>query len=548
MVINVGNCLPVIDKKFHMKTLSIVFSMAIGVVVGVFVLPYLSNQGVISLPNIGGGSMTASEESSEPQPLYWVAPMDANYRRDKPGKSPMGMDLVPVYEESGSANSSPGTVRISPEVINNLGVRTAPATLRQLSTRIQTVGYVQYNEDSLIHIHPRIEGWIEKLHVTAEGDPVKKGQPLYDIYSQELINAQEELLLALNQNSERLKNGAIRKLRLLHVPERSIRRVLNTRKIAENITFFAPQSGVLDNLVIREGFYVKPENTLMSIGALDEVWVEAEVFEKQAGLVRLGADVTMTLDYFPGRSWLGQVDYIYPSLDAMTRTLKVRIRFENKDGLLKPNMFASVDIHAGEEQPLLMIPREAVIRTQDQDRVVLAMGEGQFKSLEVTLGQADQNYVEVLEGLSEGESVVTSAQFLLDSESSKSSDFKRMETRETDAPLMEWVEAKIESVDLMEGMEGMSGMKGMAMVGVTHAPIEAWKWPEMYMDFPVAESVDVSQLTPGLELHIQITKYPDHSFEISDVHIPDGAMKASMESSTKAVDHSGHTMSDGDNP
>jgi Cu(I)/Ag(I) efflux system membrane fusion protein len=232
----------------------------------------------------------------------------------------------------------------------------------------------------------------------------------------------------------------------------------------------------------------------------------------------------------------------------MTRTLKVRIRFENKDGLLKPNMFASVDIHAGEEQPLLMIPREAVIRTQDQDRVVLAMGEGQFKSLEVTLGQADQNYVEVLEGLSEGESVVTSAQFLLDSESSKSSDFKRMETRETDAPLMEWVEAKIESVDLMEGMEGMSDMKSMAMVGVTHAPIEAWKWPEMYMDFPVAESVDVSQLTPGLELHIQITKYPDHSFEISDVHIPDGAMKASMESSTKAVDHSGHTMSDGDNP
>ncbi|MFC3151354.1 efflux RND transporter periplasmic adaptor subunit [Litoribrevibacter euphylliae] len=528
-----------------MKIVSVVFAVVLGTIVGVLVTPFLAEQGVLpSFISLTTGQQDS--KNSEPEPLYWVAPMDSNYRRDKPGKSPMGMDLIPVYAQEGGSDSSPGTVSISPEVINNLGVRLGFAEMRILESRIETVGYVQYNEDALIHIHPRIQGWIEKLYVTAEGDPVKKGQPLYDIYSQELINAQEELLLALNQQSIRLRQAAMRKLRLLHVPEKSIQRLLRTRKVAENITFYAPQSGVLDNLSIREGFFVKPETTLMSIGALDEVWVEAEVFEKQAGLARIGADVTMTLDYFPGQSWQGKVDYIYPSLDAMTRTLKVRVRFDNKQHLLKPNMFASVVIHASDNKQHLMIPREAVIRTQDQDRVVLALGDGKFKSIEVTLGQSDQMYVEVLDGLEEGETVVTSAQFLLDSESSKSSDFKRMEARteekgapDNGGPQSSWVEAKIESIESMDGMG--------AMVGATHQPIDEWGWPEMYMDFPVAESVDVAALTVGMVLHIQITKYPNHKFEISDVHIPDDAMMKGMQPDmspmTEEVDHSGHDMS-----
>jgi Cu(I)/Ag(I) efflux system membrane fusion protein len=507
-----------------MKTVSVVISVVLAVLLGVFIggwgFPYLAKEKVI--PDFGSGFMSDTEiDSGEPEPLYWVAPMDANYRRDKPGKSPMGMDLIPVYEDASDGDAGPGTVSISPEIVNNLGVRTETAQMRKLATEIETVGYVQYSEDTLVHIHPRIEGWIEKLYVTAEGDPVKKGQPLYDIYSPELINAQEELLLALNQNSQRFRSAAIRKLRLLYVPESSIKRLLRTRKVAEHITFYAPQSGVLDNLSIREGFFVKPETTLMSIGSLDEVWVEAEVFEKQAGLVRLGADVSMSLDYFPGQVWEGNVDYIYPSLDAMTRTLKVRIRFPNREQLLKPNMFASVKIHGSDNSDYLMIPREAVIRTAAQNRVVLAVGEGKFKSLEVTLGQTDDLYIQVLDGLMEGDSVVTSAQFLLDSESSKNSDFKRMASRsDTDSndeneAQSSWVEAKIESIE---------SMGAMTMVGATHQPIDAWGWPEMYMDFPVVESVDVSQLEVGMVLHIEITKYPDHRFEISNVHVPDGAM------------------------
>jgi Cu(I)/Ag(I) efflux system membrane fusion protein len=303
--------------------------------------------------------------------------MDADYRRDKPGKSPMGMDLVPVYAQETRAEDDAGAVEISPEVVNNLGVRTARVELRALQTRISTVGYVQYDQDRLVHVHPRVEGWIEKLYVKAAGDPVTEGEPLYELYS--------------------------------------------------------PQhSGVVDNLNIREGFYVKPGTTLMSIGALDDVWVEAEVFARQAALVQVGQPVTMTLEYAPGRKWQGSVDYVYPSLDEQTRTLRVRLRFANSDLTLKPNMFAQVVIDVAQQGDVLQVPREAVIRTGDQDRVVMALGEGRFKSVAVALGRSDEQAVEILQGVELGDTVVVSAQFLLDSESSKSSDFKRMHSADGD--------------------------------------------------------------------------------------------------------------------
>jgi len=241
-------------------------------------------------------------ESTENKPLYWVAPMDANYRRDKPGKSPMGMALVPVYEDGGSgADSGPGTIRVSPEVVNNLGVRTASAVLGSLQSHISTVGYVQYDEDKLVHIHPRVEGWIEKLYVKAAGDPVEKGQPLYEIYSPALVNAQEELLLALDRKNKRLILAAGERLKALQLPESAIASLKKAKEVKQNITFYAPQSGVIDNLNIREGFFAKPGTELMSIGKLDQVWVEAEVFERQAPEVSVGLPVTMSLAYLPGK-------------------------------------------------------------------------------------------------------------------------------------------------------------------------------------------------------------------------------------------------------
>jgi Cu(I)/Ag(I) efflux system membrane fusion protein len=372
------------------------------------------------------GDEAAGKQAGEP--LYWVAPMDPDYRRDGPGKSPMGMDLVPVYaEDAAGADGGAGTVEISPAVVNNLGVRTALAAYRPLQAEIRTVGYVQYDEDRLIHIHPRVEGWIEKLFVKASGDPVEKGQPLYALYSPQMVNAQEELLLALKRDNRRLIQAAEDRLLALQLSPGFIATLREERQVRQTVTFQAPQSGVVDNLNVREGFYVVPDTMIMSIGALDEVWVEAEVFERQAARVRVGQPVTMTLDYLPGQVWRGRVDYVYPSLDEKTRTLGVRLRFDNTAGTLRPNMFAQVVIDISDDEEVLVVPREAVIRTGEQDRVVLALGEGRFKSVAVRLGGVDEAYAQILEGLEQGDPVVVSAQFLLDSESSRSSDLRRME-------------------------------------------------------------------------------------------------------------------------
>ena len=364
------------------------------------------------------------------EPLYWVAPMDPDYRRNEPGKSPMGMDLIPVYEEEGE-KAEPGAVIISPAVINNLGVRTAPVVRGALDLTVKTVGYVQYDEDHLVHIHPRVEGWVEELYVNAAGDPVEEGAPLYALYSPTLVNAQEELLLARKRSNQLLITAAVERLSALQVPDAEIERLQKTGKVNQTITLRAPQSGVLDNLMIREGMFVKPGMEMMSIGQLEHIWVIGEVFEAQAMNVSQGDEVRMYLDYVPGREWRGRVDYIYPSLNTKTRTTQVRIHFGNPDGFLRPGMFAQLSIETEPLDDALLIPSEALIRTGNQNRVVLALGNGRFKSVEVRVGRVADTSVEILSGLKEGDRVVTSAQFLIDSESSKTSDFRRMHPEET---------------------------------------------------------------------------------------------------------------------
>lgn len=408
-------------------------SMAVMGMLAGSVLTYVALNGMDNDRDAGGSA------KGQAQPAYWVAPMDPNYKRDKPGKSPMGMDLVPVYENaSDGANAKPGTIRISPEVVNNLGVKTRKAAFEVWSSNIFTVGYVQYDEDKLVHIHPRVEGWIETLYVTAEGDRVEKGQALYDLYSPALVNAQNELLLALERNNKKLIVAARDRLKALQLPSAAIAMVEKTRTAQQAVTFYAPGQGVVDNLNIRAGFYVKPGTRIMSIGSLAEVWVEAEIVERQVPLLKEGAAVEMTLDYLPGKIWLGKVDYIYPSLDEKTRTVKVRLRFANEDRELRPNMFAQISISSVSSQKTLIVPSDAVIRTGKMDRVVLALGEGRFRSTEVSIGRVSDINIEILSGLVAGDTVVTAAQFLLDSESSKSADFDRMDARlKPDAQMME---------------------------------------------------------------------------------------------------------------
>lgn len=382
--------------------------------------------GVLVGQNMAGEPRTS--EAADNEILYWVAPMDPNYRRDAPGKSPMGMDLVPVYANAVDARS--GVVSIDPTLVNNLGVRTELSKRGSLPRRIETVGYIGYDEDTLQHVHTRVEGWIEALAKTASGDPVRKGDLLFELYSPTLVNAQQEFLTALASNNQGLKDASRDRLTALGVTRNGIAQLERERAVRQRIRVFAESDGVIAHLGVREGIFVTPATEIMSVARLDRVWVLAEVFERQSAWVQPGQEATVELDYLPGRTLRGSVDYVYPELDPTTRTLKVRLRFDNEGATLRPNMFARVVIDGSAIDDIVHIPREAVIRGGTSNRVVVDLGDGRFESRKVLIGIESGERVAIRQGVEEGERVVTSAQFLIDSESNISSALGRMETME----------------------------------------------------------------------------------------------------------------------
>jgi membrane fusion protein, copper/silver efflux system len=370
-------------------------------------------------------------ESKEKKIQYWVAPMNPGYRRNEPGKSPMGMDLIPVYEgdKDGMGEANP-VVKIRPEVINNLGVRTAKVERGPLWKRIGTVGYIDYDETRIKHVHTRTEGWIEKLQVRAEGEQVKRGQLLFELYSPPLVNAQEEYLQALASGNRLLAEASQQKLSALGISKSQIDRLEKDKKVTQNIRFYAHQSGVLINLGVREGMYIKPETQILSIANLDTIWLLAEVFERQANWVEVGQSAEAELPSMPGVIWKGTVEYIYPDLDPVTRTLRVRLRFDNSKEKLKPNMYSHITIFAGEKKDVISIPREALIRDADHERVIKALGEGRFQAREVIVGMESGDWIEVISGLNESDEIVISSQFLIDSESNLKASLYRMQSVE----------------------------------------------------------------------------------------------------------------------
>jgi len=368
---------------------------------------------------------------SERAILYWKAPMDPNYRRDEPGKSPMGMDLVPVY--AGQRGEDGSVVTISPQVVNNLGVRTAKAQYSVLSRRIDTVGYVGYDEDTLQHIHARVDGWIENLGITATGDPVSNGQPLFELYSPTLVNAEQEYLTALRSGNDTLLRASRERLIAMGVSTGEIDRLKQSRKVNQRLTVMAQDDGIVANLGVREGQFITPATDIMSIAKLDRVWVLAEVFERQAGWIQPGQRAEVELDYLPGQRLQGTVDYIYPELDLKTRTLKVRMRFDNASEVFRPNMFARVTIYGTETPAVVHVPREALIRGGAVDRIVLALGDGAFRAQPVKVGIESGNRVEIIAGVAANDLVVTSGQFLIDSESNLESALSRMDERDNES-------------------------------------------------------------------------------------------------------------------
>ncbi len=370
---------------------------------------------------------TALEHAQKHLDPKYVCPMHPQIVRDEPGSCPIcGMDLVAKMIDA-QAGKRP-TVEISNAVINSMGVRTAPARNDTLWKYIETVGRIEYDETRLAHVHPRAEGWMEQLSLRAEGEPVKRGQVLGRLYSPEILSAQVDFLIALDQQAGSVRiEKARNRLRLLGVTEGTISTIQKNRKSLNTVPLVANASGVVTMLGAREGMYVTPSMEVVTIADLGKIWVLVDIYEHQIDWLAEGLTAEIKVPAYPGRNWEGKVEYIYPELDPESRTLKVRLAFDNPDGLLKANMFADVVIYGGPKRDTLSVPAEAVITTGKRDTVVMALGEGRFQPVDVVTGMRTDDKVEILSGIKAGDEVVVSGQFLIDSESSLQASFLRMD-------------------------------------------------------------------------------------------------------------------------
>lgn len=381
-----------------------------------------------------------AKEKKEGKIRYWRSSMDPTEVYDKPGKDRMGMDLVPVYEGEEAAGP-PGTVKIDPVTIQNIGVKTTVVQRKRLTREIRTVGRIVYNEEKVRQISPKIGGWVEQQYVNFTGQVVEKGQRLLEIYSPELVSTQEEYLTALRYRdrlkdsmskqavagSENLLRAAETRLRYWDITEDQIKSLRDRGLITRTMVLHAPFKGIIVQRHVVEGGYVQPGQNLYSIADISTVWVYADVYEYEAPWVRSGQGAEMTLSYQPGVSYRGKVTYIYPYLKNMTRTLQIRIEFPNtKDFTLKPDMWANVTLRSEVVRQGLAIPVQAVIRTGKRDIALVAMEGGRFAPRELRLGAEVMDEFQVLDGLKEGEKVVTSAQFLINSESNLQAAISKM--------------------------------------------------------------------------------------------------------------------------
>ena len=371
----------------------------------------------------------AGSASGERAVAYWRAPMDPSYTSHEPGKSPMGMDLVPVYEDELQAE---GTVTIDPATVQNIGVRTALVERRALHRTVRTVGRVAYDETRMTDVNTKIAGWVEQLFVDYTGQMVEKGEPLLQIFSPELVAAQEEFLTAVDYG-ERLRSGAggealtgardllsasLQRLRYWDISDRQIEDLRQTGEARRTMTVHSPQEGTVVHKAVFDGQHIAPGQHLYRIAELSRVWVYADIYEYELPWVRQGQEAEVELSYLPGRTFTGKVTYVYPFLEAETRTVKVRMTFANPNLELKPEMYANVTIQSPlPEANVVAVPVQAVIHSGPRRVAVVSLGEGRFQPREIRVGVEAGGFYEVLEGLREGERIVTSSQFLIDSES-----------------------------------------------------------------------------------------------------------------------------------
>jgi len=485
-----------------------------------------------------GGLRSAAK--TERKLLYYRNPMGLPDTSPVPKKDSMGMDYVAVY--AGDAES--GTqFAISIDKVQKLGVKSEAVALRELNRNLRVTGRIEVNERRTYTIAPKFEGWVERLYVNTTGQAVTKGQPLFDVYSPELVSAQREHALAVQGLAALKDAGDDAKQSMQRLADASAARLQNWNMAdvhadpadtRPRVTFNSPATGIVLEKKAVQGMRFMPGEMLYQIADLSSVWGIAEVPEQDIGQVMLGSPAQVTVDAWPDRTFDGKVDFIYPTLNSATRTVQVRMQIDNPKGLLKPAMFASARIAAGKVDKVPTVPTSAVIDSGTRQMVLVRLAEGRFEPRAVTLGSRGDDYIEVLSGVVEGEQVVTSANFLIDSESNLKAalggmsaaaapaDAGRDLSRQASPELVEVVGLKPDLPIKTIGHQAQGTLDSInddGTVSITHEPIRSLGWPGMTMDFALTNAALVSGIEPGSKITFEIVERKPDEWVITKLQV-----------------------------
>jgi RND family efflux transporter MFP subunit len=460
--------------------------------------------------------------------LYYRNPMGLPDTSPVPKKDPMGMDYVPVYEGGEEPQSNAREIKVSTEKVQRLGVRTEAARVRELTQTVRAVGTMQIDERRISTVSPKFEGWIERLDVSTTGQQVTRGQPLMEVYSPDLVTAQQEYLIAargvqavkdaspeIQASMKQLMASALTRLRNWDIADRELQRLEREGTVRRTVTLHSPVAGVVVEKPALKGMRFMPGEALYRISDLSSVWLLADVFEQDLGAIRPGQAASITVNAYPGKTFAGKVAFFYPTVTPETRTGKVRIELANPGGLLKPAMYASVELAAGPARKALTVPLSAVIDSGVRRVVLVQLGEGRFDPREVKLGARAHEYVEILDGVKEGDAVVVAANFLIDAESNLKaalSGFQAAPGTSEQQPaakaanVSHRAEGTVDSVDLKANT-----------VSVAHGPVAALKWPAMTMEFKLANTSLAAGLKTGSRVSFEFVERAPGEYVITKI-------------------------------
>jgi len=520
----------------------------------------------------GAATSSATGAKAERKIKFYRNPMGLPDSSPVPKKDPMGMDYVAVYEGD-EPESDTSLIKISADKVQKLGVRSEPATLRSLDKVVKAVGRVEVDERRVFAIAPKFEGWVERLFVNVTGQPVSKGQPLFEVYSPELVSAQREYAIATEAGKtlkdagddsragmKRLADSSLARLKNWDISDEQVRALAQSGEARRTLTFRSPVSGIVMDKKAVQGMRFMPGDSLYQIADLSSVWIVADVYEQDIGLIRTGSKAKVSISAYPDKSFAGTITYVYPTLKPETRTVPVRLEIANPGQLLKPAMFAQVELPVGGKGKVLTVPNSAVLDSGTRQIVLVQLAEGRFEPREVKLGSRTDTYVEVMGGVKEGEEVVVAANFLIDAESNLKAaigGFGHSDHGGTPGAAATTPAATTPAATAAPGAGGAivpaPGAR-QAVVGhraegtvkaidaqsgsvsIAHGPVETLKWPAMTMDFKAANSALLPNLKPGSVIAFEFVERAPGEWVITSVTPPNSARGPAAAPSA----HTGH--------